>query len=77
MPIRSRRAATGSPASSISPQAEIDYVANHYIYLDHDERVAVSAGASYLWQGTRFGGDLIYGSGLRASQHLATPVVDA
>ncbi len=58
------------------PQAEIDYVANHYIYLDHDERVAVSAGASYLWQGTRFGGDLIYGSGLRASQHLATPVVE-
>jgi len=44
--------------------------------LDHDERVAVSAGASYLWQGTRFGGDLIYGSGLRASQHLATPVLE-
>jgi outer membrane receptor protein involved in Fe transport len=58
------------------PQAEIDYVANHYIYLDHDERYAVSAGASYLWQGTRFGGDLIYGSGLRANLPLANAVIE-
>ena len=46
-------------------QPSIDYVATHYIYLDHDQRYSVSAGASYLLQGTRFGGDLIYGSGLR------------
>jgi outer membrane receptor for ferrienterochelin and colicins len=58
------------------PQAQIDYVMNHYIYLDHDERVAVSAGASYLWEGTRFGGDLIYGSGLRADLPLATPITE-
>ncbi len=56
-------------------QAELDYVRTHWIYLDHDERIAVSAGASYLWQGTRFGGDLIYGSGLRAGKPLATPIV--
>ncbi|HXQ17509.1 MAG TPA: TonB-dependent receptor [Caulobacteraceae bacterium] len=56
------------------PQTEIDYVTNHYIYLDHDERVAVSAGGSYLWMGTRFGADLIYGSGLRASLPLTTPI---
>ena len=55
-------------------QPSLDYVANHYVYLDHDERIAVSAGASYLWQGTRFGGDLIYGSGLRADLPLATPI---
>jgi outer membrane receptor protein involved in Fe transport len=55
-------------------QPSLDYVANHYIYLDHDERIAVSAGASYLWMGTRFGGDLIYGSGLRADLPLATPI---
>ena len=54
-------------------QPSIDYVANHYIYLDHDQRYSVSAGGSYLWQGTRFGGDLIYGSGLRADLPLATP----
>jgi len=51
-------------------QASLDYVANHSIFLDHDEAYAVSAGASYLWQGTRFGGDLIFGSGLRADLPL-------
>jgi len=53
-------------------QPSIDYVRTHWIYLDHDERIAVSAGASYLWMGTRFSGDLIYGSGLRADLPLAT-----
>ena len=43
------------------------YVANHYIHLDHDQTVTASAGASYLWRGTRVGADLIYGSGLRAT----------
>ena len=57
-------------------QAELDYVHSNWIYLDHDERIAVSAGASYLWQGTRLSGDLIYGSGLRAGKPLATPVVE-
>ncbi|MDR3472282.1 MAG: TonB-dependent receptor [Devosia sp.] len=47
-------------------QPSLNYVASHYIYLDHDEAYAVSAGASYLWRGTRAGFDLIYGSGLRA-----------
>jgi outer membrane receptor for ferrienterochelin and colicins len=58
------------------PQGQIDYTADHYIYLDHDERVAASAGVSYLWRGTRFGGDLIYGSGLRADFPLGTPVAE-
>jgi outer membrane receptor protein involved in Fe transport len=52
----------------------LDYVANHYIHLDHDARITVSAGASYLWRGTRLGGDLLYGSGLRADLPLATPI---
>ena len=56
------------------PQAQIDYVAQNYIYLDHDESYAVSAGASYLWRGTRFGADLIYGSGLRADLPLNNSV---
>jgi len=47
--------------------AELAYIANHYIYLDHDQTYTASAGASYLWRGTRFGGDLIYGSGLRST----------
>lgn len=47
------------------------YIKGHFIPLDHDQTLTVSAGASYLWAGTRFGGDLIYGSGLRADG--ATP----
>jgi outer membrane receptor for Fe3+-dicitrate len=51
-------------------QPSIDYVASHYIYLDHDQRYSVSAGASYLWRETRFGADLIYGSGLRTDGNV-------
>jgi len=48
------------------------WIANHYIHLDHEEQVTVSAGASYEWrEGTRLSGDLIVGSGLRAT--VTTP----
>jgi outer membrane receptor protein involved in Fe transport len=47
---------------------DLAWIANHYIHLDHEEQVTVSAGASYDWQeGTRVSGDLILGSGLRAT----------
>jgi outer membrane receptor for ferrienterochelin and colicins len=58
-------------------QAELDYVRTHYIYLDHDETFSASAGVSYLWLGSRFGLDLIYGSGLRAALPLAKPITFA
>ena len=51
--------------------ADLAYIANHYIDLDHEQRYTASSGASYLWHGTRFSGDLIYGAGLRAD--LALP----
>jgi len=54
--------------------AQLEYVATHSIYLDHDEAYAISAGASYLWMGTRFGGDLIFGTGLRNDLPLVNPV---
>ncbi len=47
-------------------QDELDFIAHHYIPTDHAQRWTASAGASYLWQGTRFSADMIYGSGLRA-----------
>jgi outer membrane receptor for ferrienterochelin and colicins len=55
-------------------QPSLDYVAKHYIYLDHDQRYTASAGGTYTWLGTRFGADLIYGSGLHADLPLATPI---
>jgi outer membrane receptor protein involved in Fe transport len=45
---------------------ELAYIANHYVFTDHDQTYTGSAGASYLWQGTRYSADLVYGSGLRS-----------
>jgi outer membrane receptor protein involved in Fe transport len=49
---------------------DLTYIANNYIHLDHEQRVNASAGASYLWDGTRFSADMLFGSGLRANQPL-------
>jgi outer membrane receptor for ferrienterochelin and colicins len=52
-------------------QADLNYIANNYIHLDHEGRVAASSGVSYLWMGTRFSADAILGTGLR--QDLTLP----
>ncbi len=52
-------------------ESELDYIAEHYIDLDHEQKMTASGGASYLWLGTRFSADLIFGSGLRADEVLA------
>lgn len=46
-------------------QDELDYIENHYVYLDHDQRLTMSAGLSYVLHGTTLGADANYGSGLR------------
>ena len=45
---------------------ELAFIANHYIYTDHAQTLTASAGASYLWNGTRFSASMIYGSGNRS-----------
>jgi outer membrane receptor protein involved in Fe transport len=47
-------------------QNKLNYVADNYIHLDHEGRVAASGGIAYLWLGTRFSADMIFGTGLRA-----------
>jgi hypothetical protein len=49
---------------------DLAYIAEHYIHLDHEQRVTASGGASYLWGHTRFSADLLVGSGLRADLQL-------
>jgi outer membrane receptor protein involved in Fe transport len=44
---------------------ELQYIAQHYIYLDHDQHWTASGGLSYLWAGTTFSSDFTYGGGLR------------
>jgi outer membrane receptor protein involved in Fe transport len=66
--------AQGKGASSAQylwgDQATVNYVNNNWIYLDHDQRITGSFGASYTWKesernGTRLYLDALYGSGLR------------
>lgn len=47
-------------------QDELNFIATHYVYTDHAQTLTASAGASYLWNGTRFSASMIYGSGLRS-----------
>lgn len=50
---------------NINDPAEFDYIATHFIHLDHDQTLTSSAGVSYLWAGTNYTVDALYGSGLR------------
>ncbi|WP_213774115.1 TonB-dependent receptor [Bradyrhizobium sp. dw_78] len=44
---------------------ELAFIANNYVYTDHAQILTASLGGSYLWNGTKFSADMIYGSGLR------------
>ena len=50
---------------NFSPE-ELSYIANHYIYLDHQQFYTASGGATYRWRNYLFGLSGLYGSGLRA-----------
>ncbi len=58
-----------SSAQFLFNPTDAAYVQNHWIYLDHDQTVSGSFGASYFWKesigGTRVYVDALYGSGLR------------
>ena len=49
---------------------DLAWIANNYIHLDHEQQRTASGGLSYLWLGTRFSADFLYGSGLRADLPL-------
>lgn len=48
--------------------ADIAFVNGAEINTDHSQLMTASAGVSYLWQGTRFGVDVIAGTGLRTTR---------
>ena len=63
-------------------QTVVNYVNQHWIYLDHDQRVTGSFGAAYTWKegtrsATRFYVDALYGSGLRQDGALIPGTTDA
>jgi outer membrane receptor protein involved in Fe transport len=54
-----------TPLADLGGMTEYQYIQSHWVYTDHNQFVTGSAGLSYLWNGTRFSTDMIYGSGLR------------
>jgi hypothetical protein len=50
--------------------ANLAYIANNFIHLDHEQEQTASGGASYLWNDTRLSADFLVGSGLRADLEL-------
>ena len=46
-------------------QATLNYAANNWVNVDHQQALTISTGTSYLWSGTRLSSDLIFESGLR------------
>jgi len=46
--------------------AELAYIANNWVYLDHDQRVTASFGGAYTLGRTTFSADATVGSGLRS-----------
>ena len=52
---------------------ELNYIANHYVYLDHDQTYTLSGGASYRFGDNQVSGDLVFGSGLRRTPDDGAP----
>ena len=51
-------------------QADLAYIADHFIHLDHDQTYTASGGASYKIGDLKLSTDVLYGSGLRSTGPL-------
>lgn len=58
-----RGVATGQ--YNFPPPAQLEYIDNHYIVLDHTPLVGASGGAAYRWRKCQFTFDGLFSSGLR------------
>jgi outer membrane receptor protein involved in Fe transport len=52
---------------------ELAYIANHYIYVDHDQTVTLSGGGHYHFGDSQLSADFLYGSGLRLTPDGGAP----
>lgn len=52
---------------------ELAYIAKHYIYLDHDQKLTLSGGAHYHFGDSQVSADFLYGSGLRLTPDGGAP----
>ena len=61
-----------SGESLFSPD-KLAFIAQNFIYLDHDQTYTASGGISYKFGQSRIGGDFLYGSGLRRTSTGGPP----
>lgn len=59
------RGETVSSAQFLFDPDEYAYIRNHWVFLDHDQRLTGSGGLAYMWQDWTFSADALYGNGLR------------
>ncbi|MEJ1959470.1 MAG: TonB-dependent receptor, partial [Nitrosomonadales bacterium] len=52
---------------------ELSYIANHYVYLDHDQTYTLSGGAHYKFSDSQISTDFTSGSGLRKTPDGGAP----
>ena len=52
---------------------ELAYIANNYVYLDHDQTFTLSGGSHINLSGYKLSGDFLYGSGLRNTPEGGAP----
>jgi outer membrane receptor protein involved in Fe transport len=52
---------------------ELAYIANHYIYLDHDQTFTLSGGVHYHFGDSQVSADFLHGSGLRNTPDGGAP----
>jgi hypothetical protein len=60
------RGISWSSAQFLFDPNEFKFVKNHWIFLDHDQRITASLGGSYTWQDWKGAFDILYGSGLHS-----------
>ncbi len=53
-----------SSAQFLFDPNEFQFIKHHWIFLDHDQRITASIGASYTWQDWKAAVDVLYGTGL-------------
>ena len=74
---RSRAMAKGISSGEFQfGQEELDAINSQYVHLDHDQTWAASGGVSYLWGGTNYSADFIFGSGMRRTPPGGLPNSD-
>ncbi|MFZ6645147.1 TonB-dependent receptor [Undibacterium sp. TJN25] len=71
--LQKAQATNITSGQSLFDPDELAYIANHYIYVDHDQTYSVSGGVHYHFGDSQVSTDFLYGSGLRKTPDGGAP----